>query len=388
MKRKDLDLILTKITETYENFSDILFTVGRPIQVEVFGALNPVRLNPPLASLTPYQTEQVVLALIGPQRSLLRELLKEGSCDLSYQVEGKISCRVNIFSQRRGFSIVMRRLPVKVPTIEELGLPAPIKIMAREINGLVLVTGATGMGKTTTLAALLNAINQTRPVHIVTLEDPIEYIHDSDQATFNQRELGLDFIDYAQGLRAALRQAPKVILVGEIRDRETADIVLTAAETGHLVLSTLHTLDAGHTLNRLIGLFEVDEERQIRMRLADSLRWIVCQRLVPKLDGGFWAIFEILANTLRIKDILLNGEREERTYYQVLSTSKTREMQTFDQDLLSAFEAGKISQETALTFASDRSYIIRGMDRIKAARGEKTSTIEGLILEKEEKGFL
>ena len=217
---------------------------------------------------------------------LTETLLREGSCDLSYALEGVARFRVNIFSQRGCYSIVLRKLETQIPTVEDLKLPPVFYKMAEEKNGLILVTGATGSGKSTSLAALLNVINSKKSVHIITLEDPVEFVHTHKQATFNQRELGMDFDRFASGLRAALRQAPKVILVGEMRDRETVEIGLGAAETGHLVVSTLHTIDAGQTINRIVGMFEQEEEKQIRIRLAETVRWIVCQRLLPKAGGG------------------------------------------------------------------------------------------------------
>ncbi len=255
MRQADLDFVLTRIIRNYPHISDILFTVERPIQVESNGELVSINLTPPITALSPHQTETAALRLMHADRRLVLDLLRKGSCDFSYEIEDKVRFRVNVFSQRNSLGIVMRKLPVQIPAIGSLGLPAVFKKMSQEKNGIILFTGATGTGKTTSLAAILNEINQLLPVHVITLEDPIEYIHPHRKATFNQRELGTDFDSYAHGLRAALRQAPKVILVGEIRDRETLEIALTAAETGHLVFSTLHTVDAAHTLNRVMGMF-------------------------------------------------------------------------------------------------------------------------------------
>ena len=306
MRQTELDLILSKIVRGNPQISDILFTVGRPIQVESFGELVSVNLTPSLPSLTPYQTEVVALNLIRSDRRLMQDLLQKGACDFSYEVDAKVRFRVNVFSQRNCLGVVMRKLPVEIPSIESLGLPPVFKKLSQEKNGIILFTGATGTGKTTSLAAILNEINQSLPVHVITLEDPIEFVHLHNRATFNQRELGTDFDTYAHGLRAALRQAPKVILVGEVRDRETLEIALTAAETGHLVFSTLHTVDASHTLNRVMGMFPLEEERQVRTRLAGALRWVVCQRLLPKADGGRYAVFEIMGTSLRIQELILN----------------------------------------------------------------------------------
>jgi twitching motility protein PilT len=254
--------------------------------------------------------------------------------------------------------------------------------IAQEKNGLVLVTGATGSGKTTSLAAILDQINETKSVHIITLEDPVEYQHPHKKSTFNQRELGLDFDSYANGLRAALRQAPKVILVGEMRDRETVEIGLSAAETGHLVLTTLHTVDVGSTINRIIGMFANEDERQIRIRLADSVRWIVCQRLLPRVGGGRVATFEILATNLRVQDTILHGESEGKTFYDIMQASGAFGMVTFDQHLVGLYEEGLVTQETAMAYASQRGIVGRGIDSIKSSRGETTTDIEKLEIDR------
>ncbi|MBT8360297.1 MAG: type IV pilus twitching motility protein PilT, partial [Deltaproteobacteria bacterium] len=265
-----------------------------------------------------------------------------------------------------------------------MNFPRSFGMMASDLNGLILFTGATGTGKTTSLAALLNRINQERAVHIVTLEDPIEYVHPHMKATFNQRELGNDFSTFATGMRAALRQAPKVILVGEMRDRETMEIGLTAAETGHLVLSTLHTIDAGQTMNRVLGMFEQEEQPQIKHRLVDTIRWVVSQRLLPRVGGGRIAAMEILRTSLRVKDLILNGETEEKTYYNVIKAGSSLEMRTFDQHILELYSEGLITEETAEIYCSHRNEINRGIDNIKAARGESTTSLTGLAMEEDE----
>jgi twitching motility protein PilT len=243
---------------------------------------------------------------------------------------------------------------------------------------LILVTGATGSGKSTTLAAILNEINRTKPVHIVTLEDPIEYVHTHEQATFNQRELGIDFDSYVNGLRAALRQAPKVILVGEMRDRETVRIALSAAETGHLVLSTLHTINAGETINRILGMFEPEEQEQIRVRLADSLRWIVSQRLVPQISGGRHPLLEIMGANLRTQETMRLGESEGKTFYEIIEASHPFGWRTFDHACLEAFEQGFITEETAMLYCTKRSVVSRGLDNVRKSRGEVTTTAGSL----------
>jgi twitching motility protein PilT len=304
--------------ESHDNVSDLNFTVEKPLQVESSGQLVPVSLNPPINRLTPFQTEILALNLIGGDRRLTKGLLSTGSCDTSYQLAGKARFRVNIFSQKGYFSSVMRQLATRVPTVEEMKLPPAFRKMADERNGLILITGATGSGKSTSLAAILNEINENKSVHVVTLEDPVEYVHAQKKSTFNQRELGVDFDAFASGMRAALRQAPKVILVGEMRDKETVEIALSASETGHLVLSTLHTTDAGATINRILGFFEREEEKQIRIRLSDAMRWIACQRLLPKEGGGRVAAFEIMGTSLRVKDAILHGESDGKTFYDMI----------------------------------------------------------------------
>ncbi|MBU3980082.1 MAG: PilT/PilU family type 4a pilus ATPase, partial [Proteobacteria bacterium] len=343
MKKQEIDHILTKMLDAYDNVSDLNITVGKTFQVERFGLLTEVELSPQINKITPFQSEIFALNLLNQNRRLIENLISEGSCDLSYELPGKARFRVNIFSQRGNYSVVLRKLETKIPTCEELGLPDAFKKMAEEKNGIILVTGATGSGKTTSLAAVLNEINETKSVHIVTLEDPVEFEHPHNKATFNQREMGNDFDTFANGLRAALRQAPKVILVGEMRDRETVEIGLSAAETGHLVLSTLHTVDSGQTINRILGMFNTEEENQIRIRLADTARWIVCQRLLPKVGGGRVAAFEIMGTNLRVKETILHGESEDKTFYEIISAGKAFGMSTFDDYIIGLFEQGLIT---------------------------------------------
>lgn len=382
MKKNQIDYILTRMLDSYNNVSDLNLTVGKPLQVESAGKLVPVEMDPDFRELTPFQTEMIAMNLINQNRRLLSTLVNEGSCDLSYSMPGKARFRVNIFSQSGNFSIVLRRLETKIPSIRELNLPSAFYEIPKILNGIVFVTGATGTGKTTSLAAVLEEINATRPVHVITLEDPIEYKHSHKASTFNQRELGSDFDSFAGGLRAALRQAPKVILVGEMRDKETVEIGLRAAETGHLVLTTLHTNNAGQTVNRILGMFEPEEEAQLRLRLADSVRWMICQRLLPKVGGGRVAAFELLGTSLRVKDIILNGESEGKTYNSVMEAGKAFGMSTFDDYIIKLYEQGLITQETALIYATHRAVVGRGIDSVKSARGEKTTDIEALEMDK------
>ncbi|MBE9544183.1 MAG: PilT/PilU family type 4a pilus ATPase [Proteobacteria bacterium] len=382
MKKQEIDHILVGMLDYHRDVSDLNFTVGKPMQVESAGELIPVDIKPAFKALTPFQNEILALNLINQDRRLTESLLKHGSCDLSYGLPGKARFRVNIFSQGSNLSIVLRKLESKIPTIEERALPKTMYDISQEKNGLVFVTGATGSGKTTSLAAVLDQINETKSVHIITLEDPVEYQHPHKKSTFNQRELGLDFDSYANGLRAALRQAPKVILVGEMRDRETVEIGLSAAETGHLVLTTLHTVDAGSTINRIIGMFPNEDERQIRIRLADAVRWIVCQRLLPKVGGGRVATFEILGTNLRVQDAILHGESEGKTFYDIMEASGAFGMVTFDHHLVGLYEEGLITQDTAMAYASQRGIVGRGIDSIKSSRGETTTDIEKLEIDR------
>jgi twitching motility protein PilT len=382
MKLPEVNYWITNMLESYQRVSDLNFTVGKPLQVETGGQLAPINVSPEINELTPFQTEVAALNLIQGNKRLLDDLATHGSCDLSHALSNKARFRVNVFTQQGHLSIVMRKMENTIPTIQSLNLPDVFNKMTKEINGFILVTGATGSGKTTTLAALCDKINKEKMVHVVTLEDPIEFIQPHKQCTFNQRELGNDFDTFANGLRAALRQAPKVILVGEMRDRETMEIGLSAAETGHLVMSTLHTVDSGQTINRILGFFDQAEQPQIRNRLIDTIRYVVCQRLLPKEGGDRVAAFEIMCNNLRVRDLIINGETEDKTFYDIIEDGSALGMQTFDQHILELYEHGLISEETAKVYASRKSTIGRGLDKIKAARGETTTGITGLGMKK------
>ena len=378
MRRPELDYILTTMLDAYPEVSDLLFTPGRPWQVEATGELKPVAVDPPIDKLTPFQIETIALNLVGENLSHIEVLLRTGSCDAAYTLSDKARFRVNIFSQRGNYSIVLRKLNTRIPTVEELNLPASLSKIPNEKSGLVLVTGATGSGKSTTLAAILDQVNKARAVHIITLEDPVEYVHAHAKATFNQRELGTDFDTYSSGLRAALRQAPKVILVGEMRDRETVKIALSAAETGHLVLSTLHTVDAGQTINRILGMFDPEEQEQIRIRLADVLRWVVSQRLVARIGAGRFPLVEIMGTNLRTQESIRLGESEGKTFYEIIEANYPFGWRTFDHACLEAYEKGIITEETALLYCTKRGPVTRGIDNLRKTRGETTTTIAGL----------
>ena len=369
-----LEYILRKILATSDNISDIIITEGHPFQVEIDGQLTPVYLEPEIDRLTPFQTEAIAVCLLRSSRRLFRILLSTGSCDLSYSIPGRARFRANIFSQQGKYSIVMRLLENHIRTLAELNMPKPFYQMAGEKNGLIFVSGSTSSGKSTTLAAILDEINNNKAVHVVTLEDPVEFIHPAKMATFNQRELGVDYQNFAEGLRAAMRQSPKVILIGEARDRETLEIALAAAETGHLVFATIHASDAASTISRILGFFELDEERQMRVRLAATLRWVVCQRLMPMEGGGRVAAMEIMGSTLLIKDIIANGENEDKTLYNAIANMRPMGFQTFDQHILDLYHAKLISEETARVFSSKKTVVSRGLDTLKAEAGD----VEGM----------
>jgi len=367
----DLDPILEAMLDAAPGISDLNLSVGRPPQVEVDGQLRGVSYAG-IERLLPYQTELVAMRLLGGKRDLVDKLARTGSVDLSYSLARRTRFRVNVFSQRGSFSIVLRVIPNKIPTVEELGLPHHINEIAKERNGIVLVTGPTGSGKSTTLAAILNRMNSDKAIHIITIEDPIEYLHPHNKATINQREVGFDTQTFALALRAALRQAPKVILVGEMRDVETISIALEASETGHLVLSTLHTIDATKTIDRIVGVFPKNEERQIRTRFSQSFKWIVSQRLVPKAEGGRKAICEILRSTSRTREYIQEGEREGKSLMDAIEDGHLEGMQSFDQELEKCINAGELDREIALSYATNRTNLALRLDTQGAGAEAKT----------------
>ncbi len=348
----DLNPLLATMLESAAGVSDLNLSVGKPPQVEIEGRLQPVSYAG-IEKLAPYQTELVATRLLRGRRDLTERLLRYGSVDLSYSLAQKTRFRVNIFSQRGSYSVVLRVIPNKIPTVEDLGIPPQLNEITQERTGIVLVTGPTGSGKSTTLAALLNKMNREQAIHIITIEDPIEYLYPTMQATINQREVGADTETFALALRAALRQAPKVILVGEMRDTETINTALEASETGHLVLSTLHTIDASKTIDRIVGVFPKNEERQIRTRFAQSFKWIVSQRLIPKQGGGRMAVCEILRGTSRTRDYIREGEKEGKSLLDAMEDGALEGMQTFDSELKRLIEAGALDIETGISYASN-----------------------------------
>ncbi len=364
-----IDDLLRAMLAVGEGVSDLFFIVGRAPQVENFGKLAPVDDTQFSAGFTAPQTEGLAHWIVGTQQRLLDDLRNTGSCDCSYALGDTARFRVNVFKQKGSFAMVLRKLNTRIPTMEDLKLPPVFKRIIQEKTGLIFVTGATGSGKTTTLAAMLNGLNEDHPMHIVTLEDPVEFLHPHKAATFCQREMGKDFSSFAMGLRAALRQAPKVILVGEIRDRETMEIALTAAETGHVVFSTLHTISAAQSINRVLGMFSKEEESQVRERLAETLRWVVSQRLAPKIGGGRVMIPEILGSNMRSREAIQLGESEVRNMNDIITQSRQDGWCTFEQTLCEALEEKKITEETAMLLSVNKTRMRQMLDRVKKAMG-------------------
>lgn len=373
--------VLTRMLAAGDNVSDLIFSPGRPPQVEITGDLQGV----PIAGLERLTSQNIKamadLMLHGNEQG--NEVLrKRGSTDISYSVSGLCRFRVNIFMQRGTHAIVMRVIPTKPPNWEDLNLPEGVISSAQLKNGLVLVTGPTGSGKSTTLAAVIDLINSTKRYHVVTIEDPIEFIHDHKLGTIHQRELHSDTPDFALALRAALRQAPKVILVGEMRDRETIEVAMEAAETGHLVLSTLHTIDAAKTIDRIIGVFPKIEEAAIRTRLSQSFRRIISQRLMPKIGGGRTAAIEVLISNSRTREYIEKGEKDGRSIVDAMKDGAMEGMQTFDGELETMIRNGTITREIGLAYASNTNNLalsISDMDGEKSSPGEQSVVVEASV---------
>lgn len=358
-----LDALLRAMLATEPELSDVLLVPGYPPQYARHGRLQRFAGDRGPARVTPEFAETIAGVLIQDNEVSRQNLREHGSCDCSHALGGVARFRVNIYRQCGHLAVAMRRLSDTIPGLGTLGLPPVVASIVQERTGIVIVSGATGMGKTTTLAALLNEVNHQQDVHIVTLEDPIEFLHQPVRATFSQRELGKDFSSYPAGLRAALRQAPRVILVGEIRDRETMEVALTAAETGHVVFTTLHTIDAGQTINRILGMFDKAEEQLVRQRLADTLRWVVSQRLVPKIGGGQHLVAEIMGSHLRSREVILLGESDKRVLHDIIESSVSPYgWQSFEQSLLQAHLAGHITEETAVMQSTHKSKLRQAID--------------------------
>ena len=373
-----IDSLLTAMVQSSDGVSDLFFATDRPPIIEQHGVLQEFPIDTPGGVLHSAQIDQLAEHLVAKDERLTDDLDRLGSCDCGYALEDVARFRVNIFRQRGRKAIVMRKLQTEIPTLEGLQLPPVFNQMVHEKNGIILVTGATGSGKTTTLAAMLNELNHTQQIHVVTLEDPIEFVHPNKLALFNQRELGKDFPDFATGLRAALRQAPKAILVGEIRDRATMEIALTASETGHVVFSTLHTISAAQTIKRILGMFDKDEEPLLRQRLAETVRYIVSQRLVTKSGGGRLMVQEIMGSSLRTREAIVYGEGENRSFTDIIEAGSTLGWNTFDQALLTAYKKNLITDETALMFSTQKNKMTRDLDYLRKLQNQVKDQPSGL----------
>jgi twitching motility protein PilT len=350
--------VLKQMLDVSEKVSDLIFSPGRAPQIELVGKLQAVPI-PGIEKLSPAQTSSIAKLIIGSHEGALESLERSGSADVSFSLPGVCRFRVNIFKQRGTHAIVMRVIPGRPPNFEDFDLPGQFREIAELKNGVVLVTGPTGSGKSSTLAAIIDLINATKFYHVVTIEDPIEFLHAHKNSTIHQRELHSDTPNFAVALRAALRQAPKVILVGEMRDRETMEVAMEAAETGHLVLSTLHTIDAAKTVERIIGVFPKNEERSIRLRLSQSFRYIISQRLLPRADGtGRVAAFEILKATSRTREYVERGETEGKSLRDAMEQGATEGMQTFDGEIERLVHSGVVTKEDGLAYASNQGNLL------------------------------
>src|SRR6266850_604431 len=376
--------MLRQMLGASDKVSDLLFSPGRPPQIELAGKLEPVRI-PGLEKLIPPHTASIAKLIIGNHESANESIEKTGSADLSFSAPGEARFRVNIFKQRGTYAIVMRVIPTNPPNFNDFNLPVQLKEIVNIKNGIVLVTGPTGSGKSSTLAAVIDLINETKFYHVVTIEDPIEFLHAHKQCTIHQRELHSDTPSFAIALRAALRQAPKVILVGEMRDKETIEAALEAAETGHLVLSTLHTIDASKTIDRIIGVFPKNEERVIRTRVAQSFRYIVSQRLIPRPDGkGRVAAIEILKSTMRTREYIEKGDTEGKSLIDAMQQGDQEGMQTFDSVIEQLIRSGIVSTEGALPYASNANNMLLRIADLRGApppREPEPAKDEGSMLD-------
>jgi twitching motility protein PilT len=373
------DALVARMLDFGEGISDLVFSPGRPPQVEQHGQLTPVPMSG-LVPLTTDHTARIARHLVTGHHQAVCALRDQGACDLSYALGSRARFRVNVFRQRGSFAIVMRVIATKVPTLQELGLPQSLAEIASLKSGIVLVTGPTGSGKSSTLAAMIDLINETRAEHIITIEDPVEFLHEHKKGTVHQRELHSDTPTFALALRAALRQAPKVILVGEMRDRDTMEIALTAAETGHLVFSTLHTIDASRTVDRIIGAFDVGDQQAIRIRLAATFRAFISQRLVPKKSGGRIAVLEILRSTLRTRDYIEKGDTQGRSLLDAMHDGSMDGMQTFDGEIERLVRGGVISGSVGLLYATNPANlrVIMADVALDDAPAPVEDTVEGL----------
>ena len=383
----DLPPIIERMLLVSDKISDLNFSVGQLPQVEVNGKLTPVQ---PLGlqKLTPYQTEIIAMTLLQENPEAADRLVKTGTADLSYSLPSRARFRCNVFQQRGVYSIVMRVIPTDIPSLGSLGLPPQLSDIAELRNGLVLITGPTGSGKSSTLAAVIDIINETKHYHVVAIEDPIEYLHTHKNSTINQREVGHDTKDFPSALRAALRQAPKVILIGEMRDYETTEIALEAAETGHLVLSTLHTIDASKTIDRIIGLYPKNEEPIIRTRLAQTFRYILSQRLIPRADlRGRIAAVEILKSTPRTREYIENGESEGKSLLDAMHDGKLDGMQDFDGVIKDLIEQKIITLEDGLGFATNQNNLLLSLKGLTSGEDFMRAEAQSVIASRPQSRF-
>jgi len=376
----DLPPIIERMLLVSDKISDLNFSVGQLPQVEINGKLTPVQ---PLGlqKLTPYQTEIIAMTLLEENPEAAERLVETGTADLSYSLPSRARFRCNVFQQRGVYSIVMRVIPTDIPTLASLSLPSQLAEIADLRNGLVLLTGPTGSGKSSTLAAIIDIINESKHYHVVAIEDPIEYLHTHKNSTINQREVGHDTKDFPSALRAALRQAPKVILIGEMRDYETTEIALEAAETGHLVLSTLHTIDASKTVDRIIGLYPKNEEPVIRTRLAQTFRYIVSQRLITRADfRGRIAAVEILKSTPRTREYIENGETEGKSLLDAMRDGRLDGMQDFDTVIKDLIERNIVTMEDGLGFATNQNNLLLSLKGLTSGEDYVRAQAENLVV--------
>ena len=388
MNKEELDKLLEAMIQFADGISDLLFVTGRPMQVETQGELRPFVHELSVSELTSERIERMAGVIIDNNSRLLQDLKEHGSCDCGYTLKNSCRFRVNVYFQNGNYAMVMRHLKPLIPTFDTLNLGPAFREIIKEKNGIIFVTGGTGMGKTTTIAAMLNEINKTRDIHILTLEDPIEFVLTPIKATFSQRELGRDFYSFHRGMRAAMREAPKIIFIGEIRDRETMEIVLNAGETGHLVFSTLHTTSAAMTVNRIIGMFGTDEETQVRERLAGAMRYIISQRLVPAVSGGRLLVTEMMGSNLRTREAILLGENEGRRLDDIIEAGTVYGWHSFEQSLFKAYEQDLITDETALLYCTNKMKMIQRIDALslhKPRKSSGSSLYANLKMQEEEK---
>ncbi|HTV62256.1 MAG TPA: PilT/PilU family type 4a pilus ATPase [Verrucomicrobiae bacterium] len=369
--------------------SDLVFVAGRPMQIETQGELKPFVREPYPTALTSEYIETLANVMIDNNQRLLADLKEHGSCDCGYTLRNACRFRVNVYFQNGNYAMVMRHLKPLIPTFDSLNLPPLFSEIIKEKNGIIFVTGGTGMGKTTTMAAMLNEINKSREIHILTLEDPIEFVFTPIKATFSQRELGRDFYTFQKGMRAAMRQAPKIIFIGEIRDRETMEIVLNAGETGHLVFSTLHTTSAATTVNRIIGMFGSDEETQVRERLAGSMRYIISLRLVPAIGGKRLLMTEMMGNNLRTREAILLGENEGRRLDDIIEAGSVFGWHSFEQSLFKAYEQDLVTDETVMLYCTNKLKMAQRIDTLSLQKPRTSHTggslFASLKMQEEEK---